>query len=191
MALDDYHLAGESRQMSAAELLSSALQSTFLRPHFAYGWDPRYDVKFLPVMRDLGWATAPQLRLAVAGRPLRWSWFTPDEARTEAWLESARRRRIVERNDDAEDEWGLTERGERGLPSVRLRELLPVVGLLLAAAGFAAADDRVELDLVLALLVLGVLLVLSPVLAAGGWQLAGRPLTYVAWKLESTGHGPS
>jgi hypothetical protein len=119
----------ERLQFKAGMRLFRATLGKTVRGHGVY---PRYDVPFLWALRDLGFATADELAFERNRRGR--GWFPVDTAVASNWLESARRRRLVERNTDNSNEWGTTDRGESRIPSVSsVKAYVPIIGVLVAA----------------------------------------------------------
>lgn len=136
-------------------------------------------------MRD-EWVTDARLANALSDRTQT---EVPLERVTQ-WRESARIRKLVGQNPDQDEEWGLTEKGERRLRRIKLKALLPAIGLALTVAGFAAGPMNADR------LIVGVVLFLVFALLANVYQyslileaLARRRATF-AWKRELLGLGP-
>jgi uncharacterized membrane protein YtjA (UPF0391 family) len=158
-------------------------RATLFKTVRGHGVYPRYDVPFLRALRALGWATAEDLAIE-RGRQYR-GWFPASPGVAANWLESARRRRLVERNEEVTGEWGTTERGESRIPAVSLTSYLPIVALLVAAGGFAANTAGVDQDVVVTTLVLVLVVLLyalmRPAYASVMWRM---PLAAVLIRLE-------
>jgi tetratricopeptide (TPR) repeat protein len=118
-------------------------------------WDERSDANYRPrdsiypefdwfMIRLLAgrWATPEELAewARELHRPLQrsYKWFHPDSTWISEWLRSARKRRVVEQDPDVPGRWGLTDPRAAQRPVLMPRPSISTLGLLFAAAGFAA-----------------------------------------------------
>lgn len=103
----------DARQKSAVTFAREKYEWVGRRPDWWHAYYPALDRYVLPLLENAGWADVEEFEERAARKYHGWDPPPPDSTWLEGWLESAEKRRLVERAPDEIGVWGVTDLGRK------------------------------------------------------------------------------